>query len=71
MHEGWQPVHQHLELLRLERVLSADELGLFDYPQNAWGGENLFLFLVTLLLRFVLFHLFGIRVCQQAVGEAR
>ena len=26
--------------------LSAAELALFDYPQNAWGGENAFLYLL-------------------------
>ena len=34
-------------VLRVERPLSEAELELFNYPQNAWGGENLFLFLVT------------------------
>ena len=33
-------------VLRVDRELSAAELNLFDYPQNAWGGENLFLFLI-------------------------
>lgn len=33
-------------VLRIERELTPAELDLFDYPQNAWGGENLFLFLV-------------------------
>lgn len=33
-------------VLRLERALTAAEIDLFDYPQNAWGGENLFLYLV-------------------------
>lgn len=33
-------------VLRIDRQLSSAELRLFDYPQNAWGGENLFLFLI-------------------------
>ena len=33
-------------VLRFDRSLSSAELNLFDYPQNAWGGENLFLYLV-------------------------
>lgn len=33
-------------VLRIDRELSSAELDLFDYPQNAWGGENLFLFLI-------------------------
>ena len=37
-------------VLRLEKPLSPQELDLFDYPQNAWGGENLFLFLVRTAL---------------------
>jgi len=31
---------------RLERQLSSAELDLFDYPQNAWGGENTFLYIL-------------------------
>jgi hypothetical protein len=34
-------------VLRLEVPLSAELLDLFNYPQNAWGGENLFLFLIV------------------------
>lgn len=37
--------------LRLRAPLSAAELTLFDYPQNAWGGENAFLYLIRQLLR--------------------
>ena len=37
-------------VLRLERRLSEGELDLFDYPQNAWGGENIFLYLVRAAL---------------------
>lgn len=33
-------------VIRLERSLTSNELDLFKYPQNAWGGENLFLFLI-------------------------
>lgn len=33
-------------VMRLDRALSTEEIELFDYPQNAWGGENLFLYLV-------------------------
>ena len=39
-------------VLRLDKPLSQGELNLFDYPQNAWGGENLFLFLVQRALGF-------------------
>ena len=38
-------------VLRLRAPLSAAELSLFDYPQNAWGGENAFLYLIRQLLR--------------------
>lgn len=37
-------------VLRVERRLSEAELDLFDYPQNAWGGENVFLYLVRAAL---------------------
>lgn len=30
-------------VIRLERHLGAAEIDLFNYPQNAWGGENVFL----------------------------
>ena len=33
-------------VLRFNRELSDAEIDLFNYPQNSWGGENLFLFLV-------------------------
>jgi len=39
-------------VLRLDRALSQAEIGLFEYPQNAWGGENLFLYLVERALGF-------------------
>ena len=39
-------------VLRLTSPLSVRQLDLFDYPQNAWGGENLFLYLVTRALGF-------------------
>ena len=40
-------------VLRLDAPLSAEELALFDYPQNAWGGENVFQYLLqeALLLK--------------------
>lgn len=38
-------------VLRLNAPMSAAELALFDYPQNAWGGENAFLYLIRQLLR--------------------
>ena len=36
-------------VIRVVRSLQSSELALFDYPQNAWGGENLFLFLMQTL----------------------
>eukprot|EP00966_Prymnesium_polylepis_P148795 3437743-Prymnesium_polylepis.1 len=33
-------------VLRLDAPLSRAEIGLFDYPQNAWGGENVFQYLL-------------------------
>ena len=38
-------------VVRLMRAPSSGVLDLFAYPQNAWGGENLFLFLVQHALR--------------------
>lgn len=33
-------------VLRLDEPLSQAEIQLFDYPQNAWGGENVFQYLL-------------------------
>ncbi len=37
---------------RLDKPLSGAQLDLFDYPQNAWGGENLFQWLLQEALGF-------------------
>ena len=39
-------------MFRLERPIPRSQLRLFDFPQNAWGGENVFLYLLTRVLGF-------------------
>ena len=36
--------------LRLETALTRSQLDVFDYPQNAWGGENIFLYILHEML---------------------
>ena len=31
-------------VLRMDRPLLPNELSLFDFPQNTWAGENIFMF---------------------------
>jgi len=38
--------------LRLDKPLTEGELDLFDYPQNAWGGENVLLYILLEALHF-------------------
>lgn len=36
--------------MRLVAPLTAGQLDVFDYPQNAWGGENIFLYILQEML---------------------
>ena len=37
-------------VLTLTRQLSVDELDLFGFPQNTWGGENMLIYLLSAVL---------------------